>query len=108
MITEITKANLINDHKIKTHIEQENKNGWFEVLCNYICYKDETNKYPAYCIMPGTHGVDEEGSYTVTVNTISTTITLSKIAVKTKPTKLTYNVGDKIDTTNTKVLLFCE
>ena len=64
----ITKANLINDHKIKTHIEQENKNGWFEVLCNYICYKEGNNKYPAYCIMPGTHGVDEEGSYTVTVN----------------------------------------
>ena len=64
----ITKANLINDHKIKTHIEQENKNGWFEVLCNYICYKEGSNKYPAYCIMPGTHGVDEEGSYTVSIN----------------------------------------
>lgn len=64
----ITKANLINDHKIKTHIEQENENGWFEVICNYICYKTDGAKYPAYCIEPGIHGVDEEGAYTVTIN----------------------------------------
>ena len=64
----ITKANLINDHKINTYIEKENENGWFEVICNYICYKEDGKKYPAYCIEPGIHGVDEEGNYTVTVD----------------------------------------
>ena len=64
----ITKANLINDHSIKTHIKQYNAGDFYEVKCNYICYKIGENKYPAYCIAPGIHGVDEEGDYTVTVN----------------------------------------
>lgn len=89
----ITKANLINDHKIETHIEQENKKGWYEVKCNYICYKEDEEKYPAYCIMPGTHGVDEEGSYTVTINKLLNDKLIYNILLNGYPYKTPSQLG---------------
>ena len=65
---QITKADLINDHSMKTHIKYYTAGAWYEIKCNYICYKDNGTKYPAYCIVPGIHGVDEEGAYTVKTN----------------------------------------
>ena len=69
-VSEITKANLINDHKIESHIMyyNETREEWRNIQCNYICYKLDGEKYPAYCITHGVNGVDEEGSYTVTIN----------------------------------------
>jgi len=69
-VSEITKANLINDHKIDSHIMyyNEERKEWRNIQCNYICYKIDGEKYPAYCITHGVNGVDEEGSYTVTIN----------------------------------------
>ena len=66
----ITKANLINDHKIDTHLLYYNdqRKEWRDIQCGYICYKEAGEKYPAYCIMPNTNGVDEEGSYTVSID----------------------------------------
>lgn len=89
----ITKANLINDHKIETHIEQENKKGWYEVKCNYICYKEDEEKYPAYCIMPGTHGVDEEGAYTVTINKLLNDKLIYNILLNGYPYKTPSQLG---------------
>lgn len=89
----ITKANLINDHKIETHIEQENKNGWYEVKCNYICYKENEEKYPAYCIAPGIHGVDEEGSYTVTINKLLNDKLIYNILLNGYPYKSPSQLG---------------
>ena len=64
--TEISKANLKNDHKITTNIQYKNADGtWHDIICNYICYTNDGKKYPAYCIKHGVHGVDEEGAYTV-------------------------------------------
>lgn len=69
---EISNANLIKDHKIKSHIMYYNeaKEEWRTIQCNYICYKIENEKYPVYCITHGVNGVDEEGSYTVTINNL--------------------------------------
>ena len=69
-VTELTKANLINDHKMDSHIMyyNEGRQEWRDIQCNYICYKLDGEKYPAYCITHGVNGVDEEGSYTVTIN----------------------------------------
>lgn len=64
----ISKANLIYDHKIDTHIMFYNAGNWYVIKCGYICYKIDNEKYPAYCISHGLHGVDEEGPYTVTIN----------------------------------------
>lgn len=67
--TEISKANLKNDHKITTNIQYKNADGtWHNIICNYICYTNDGIKYPAYCIKHGVHGVDEEGSYTVNIS----------------------------------------
>lgn len=65
---EIAKADLIYDHSINTHIKFYNAGKWYPIKCGYICYKIDGEKYPAYCIKHGVHGVDEEGDYTVTVN----------------------------------------
>lgn len=89
----ITKANLINDHKIESHIEQENKKGWYKVKCNYICYKEDEEKYPAYCIMPGTHGVDEEGAYTVTINKLLNDKLIYNILLNGYPYKTPSQLG---------------
>ena len=67
--TEISKANLKNDHSIKTNIQYKNSDGtWHDIICNYICYTEDGKTYPAYCIKHGVHGVDEEGSYTVSIS----------------------------------------
>ena len=65
---EITKADLIYYHSINTHIKFYNAGKWYPIKCGYICYKIDGEKYPAYCIKHGVHGVDEEGDYTVTIN----------------------------------------
>ena len=68
-VTEISKANLKNDHSITTNIQYKNADGtWHDIICNYICYTIDGNKYPAYCIKHGVNGVDEEGSYTVEIS----------------------------------------
>ena len=69
-VSELTKANLINDHKMDSHIMyyNEGKREWRDIQCNYICYKLDGERYPAYCITHGVNGVDEEGAYTVTIN----------------------------------------
>lgn len=66
----ITKASLIYDHKIDSHILYYNnsREEWRDIQCGYICYEIDGKKYPAYCITHGLNGVDEEGPYTVTVN----------------------------------------
>lgn len=68
--TLITKANLIKDHSIDSHIMyyNESKEEWRKIQCGYIGYKIDGTLYPAYCITHGVNGVDEEGSYTVTIN----------------------------------------
>ena len=68
--TIITKANLIYDRKIDTHIQYYNTQmeEWRDIQCGYICYKLDNEKYPAYCISHGLNGVDEEGSYTVSID----------------------------------------
>lgn len=65
----INKANLYYDHEIDTHIlyYNEGRKEWRNVQCGYIAYKIGAEKYPTYCIMPNTNGVDEEGSYTVEI-----------------------------------------
>lgn len=65
----IDKANLKKDHDINTHIQYYNESmkKWRDIDCGYINYELEGKKYPAYCIVPNVHGVDEEGPYTVTI-----------------------------------------
>ncbi len=65
----IDKANLKKDHDINTHIQYYNESmkKWRDIQCGYINYELEGKKYPAYCIVPNVHGVDEEGPYTVTI-----------------------------------------
>lgn len=68
-VTEISKANLKNDHKITTNLQFKHEDGtWHNVVCNYICYTHNGIKYPAYCIKHGVNGVDEEGPYTVQIS----------------------------------------
>ena len=92
-VSELTKANLINDHKIKTHIKQENANGWFEVICNYICYKLDGEKYPTYCITHGVNGVDEEGPYTVNINKLLDNKVVYNIILNGYPYKTPAQLG---------------
>ena len=65
----IDKANLKKDHDIKTHIQYYNSDmeQWRDIECGYINYEINNKKYPAYCIVPNAHGVDEDGPYTVTI-----------------------------------------
>lgn len=83
----ITKANLKKGDAIPTHILYENNNGWFEVKCNYIYYQDGEDKYPAYCISPGIHGVDEEGDYTVNIDKLVENNIIYNIIVNGYPYK---------------------
>ena len=94
-VTTITKANLINDHKIDTHLLYFNdeRNEWRDIQCGYICYKEDGEKYPAYCIVPNTNGVDEEGSYTVTVNKLLDNKLIYNVLVNGYPYKTPSQLG---------------
>ena len=91
----ITKANLINDHKIDTHLLYYNdqREEWRDIQCGYICYKEDGEKYPAYCIMPNTNGVDEEGSYTVTVDKLVNNKLIYNILINGYPYKTPAQLG---------------
>ena len=95
----ITKANLINDHKIDTHLLyfNEQRNEWRDIQCGYICYIDNGQKYPAYCIVPNTNGVDEEGSYTVTVNKLVNNKLIYNILINGYPYKTPAQLGVEAD-----------
>lgn len=91
----ITKANLINDHQINTHLLYYNdkKDQWRNIQCGYICYSFEGEKYPAYCIIPNTNGVDEEGAYTVTVDKLVNSILIYNILINGYPYKTPSQLG---------------
>ena len=91
----ITKANLINDHKINTHLLYYNdqREEWRDIQCGYICYKEDGEKYPAYCIMPNTNGVDEEGSYTVTIDKLIDNKLIYNVLINGYPYKTPSQLG---------------
>jgi len=94
-VSEITKANLVNDHKIDSHIMyyNEERKEWRDIQCNYICYKLDGERYPAYCITHGVNGVDEEGSYTVTINDLLKNELVYKTIINGYPYKTPSQLG---------------
>ena len=92
--TEISKANLKNDHSITTNIQYKNADGtWHDIVCNYICYTEGGNKYPAYCIKHGVHGVDEEGPYTVNISKLLSDDRIWRVITNGYPYKTPAQIG---------------
>lgn len=92
--TEISKANLKNDHKITTNIQYKNVDGtWHDIICNYICYTNDGKKYPAYCIKHGVHGVDEEGAYTVQISKLLSDNRIWRTIINGYPYKTPEQLG---------------
>ena len=91
----INKANLYYDHEIDTHIlyYNEGRKEWRKVQCGYIAYKIEGEKYPTYCIMPNTNGVDEEGAYTVTVKDLLKSKLIYNVLINGYPYKTPVQLG---------------
>ena len=92
--TEISKANLKNDHKITTNLQFKHEDGtWHNVVCNYICYTHNGIKYPAYCIKHGVNGVDEEGPYTVKISELLSDNKIWRTIVNGYPYKTPSQLG---------------
>lgn len=92
--TEISKANLKNDHKITTNIQYFNQDGtWHDIQCNYIAYTYNGKKYPAYCIKHGVDGVDEAGSYTVKISKLLSDEKIWRTIVNGYPYKTPAQLG---------------
>lgn len=92
--TEISKANLKNDHSIKTNLQYKNADGtWHNIICNYICYTNNGTKYPAYCIKHGVNGVDEEGSYTVNISKLLSDNKIWRTIINGYPYKTPSELG---------------
>lgn len=92
--TEISKANLKNDHKITTNIQYKNADGtWHDIICNYISYTDNGVKYPAYCIKHGVNGVDEQGPYTVKISKLLSDNRVWRTIVNGYPYKTPAELG---------------
>lgn len=93
-VTEISKANLKNDHSITTNLQYKNADGtWHDIICNYICYTTDGTKYPAYCIKHGVHGVDEEGAYTVNISKLLSDNRIWRVIVNGYPYKTPAQIG---------------
>jgi len=94
-VSELTKANLIYDHKLDTHIMyyNEERQEWRKIQFGYIAYKEDGKRYPAYCITLGANGVDEEGSYTVTTDNLLTDKLLYNIVINGYPYKTLEQLG---------------
>ena len=92
--TEISKANLKNDHSIKTNLQFKSSDGtWHNLVCNYIAYTTNDKKYPAYCIKHGVHGVDEEGSYTVKISKLISDNKIWRTIINGYPYKTPAELG---------------
>ena len=94
-VNEISKANLIYDHKLDTHIMyyNEERQEWRKIQFGYIAYKEDGKRYPAYCITLGANGVDEEGPYTVTTDNLLTDKLLYNIVINGYPYKTIEQLG---------------
>lgn len=94
-VSELTKANLIYDHKLDTHIMyyNEDRQEWRKIQFGYIAYKEDGKRYPAYCITLGANGVDEEGAYTVTTDNLLTDKLLYNIVINGYPYKTIEQLG---------------
>lgn len=92
--TEISKANLKNDHKITTNIQYFNQDGtWHNIQCHYIAYTHDGKKYPAYCIKHGVDGVDEAGSYTVKISELLSDEKIWRTIINGYPYKTPEQLG---------------
>ena len=91
----INKANLYYDHEIDTHIlyYNEGRKEWRAVQCGYIAYKIDGEKYPTYCIMPNTNGVDEEGAYTVKIKDLLKDKLIYNVLINGYPYKTPAQLG---------------
>ncbi len=85
-VIEISKADLINDHKITTNLQFKHSDGtWHNLDCNYICYTNKGKTYPAYCIKHGVNGVDEEGPYTVEISKLISDNRIWRVIINSYP-----------------------
>lgn len=92
--TEISKANLKNDHSIKTNVQFKSSDGtWHNLICNYIAYTTNGTKYPAYCIKHGVNGVDEEGAYTVNISKLISDNKIWRTIINGYPYKTPKELG---------------
>ena len=92
--TEISKANLKNDHSIKTNLQFKSTDGtWHNLICNYIAYTTGGTKYPAYCIKHGVNGVDEEGAYTVKISNLISDNKIWRTIINGYPYKTPAELG---------------
>ena len=69
-VTDIKTANLYSDYECERHLLywNESMKQWRNIQTKYIVYNYNNVKYPAYCISHGLDGVDEAGSYNVTIS----------------------------------------
>ena len=67
--------------------------GWSTVKCNYIAYIEDGKKYPAYCILHGYDGVDEAGSYNVTLTEILDDERIYRVILNGFPYKSAAELG---------------
>ena len=91
--TVIDKANLKKDHAIDTNVEFYDGTQWFELECQYVCYTTGGKSYPAYCVSHGLNGVDEEGDYTVDIDSLLDDVKIWRTIVNGYPYKTPSQLG---------------
>ncbi len=95
---EIDKANLENGASCEGHLQYKFGNVWANVSANLIYYNLNNVRYPAYCITsPDVHGVDEEGSYTVSIEKTLDDVRIWRAIINGYPYKSPAQLGVETD-----------
>ncbi len=95
---EINNAKLENGALCTGHLQYKFGTVWANVSGNLIYYNLNNVRYPAYCITsPDVHGVDEEGSYNVSIEKTLDDVRIWRAIINGYPYKSPAQLGVETD-----------
>ena len=77
------------------HLQYYNneRGGWYYIICNYVTYNKDGVNYPAYCVNSDLPGVTEHGDYEVTVEGAISNVELWRAIINGYPYRSPQELG---------------
>lgn len=93
--TEINSAEIYGKGEMEYHLQYWNdeRGGWYYVICNPAFYSYNGVEYPAYCVNSDLPGVVENGNYGVTVDSMIDNVLVWRAVINGYPYKSASELG---------------
>ena len=93
--TEINSAEIYGKGEMEYHLQYWNdeRGGWYYVICNPAFYSYDGVEYPAYCVNSDLPGVAENGNYGATVDSMIDNVLVWRAVINGYPYKSASELG---------------